>query len=89
MGLLFFSCVCVVVANPNGLGLLPPRGWNTWCTGASCYQGGSSGHKSLLHDNCSEALIKDVATEMIANGMQAAGWDHINMDVRTVLYCAE
>ena len=77
----FLLSACVLrtsAANPNGLGRLPPRGWNTWCTGASCWQPGSK--PSSLHDNCSEALIKDVATEMIANGMQAAGWDQINMD---------
>ena len=76
VGLLSF--VSTVAGNPNGLGRLPPRGWNTWCTGASCHQVGTK--KSALHDNCSEALIKDVATAMIDNGMQAAGWNHINMD---------
>ena len=32
---------------------LPPLGWNTWCTSASCYQPSIKG-KSKLHDNCSE-----------------------------------
>ena len=27
-----------------------------------------------------EATIKSVASEMVTNGMLAAGWDHINMD---------
>jgi hypothetical protein len=33
-----------------------------------------------LHDNCSEALVKSVATEMIANGMRDAGYRRINLD---------
>ena len=33
-----------------------------------------------LHDNCSEALVKSVATEMIANGMRDAGYTRINLD---------
>ena len=33
-----------------------------------------------LHDNCSEALVKSVATEMISNGMRDAGYTHINLD---------
>ena len=78
--LLLSSCVLLrtVDANPNGLGRLPPRGWNTWCTQGSCHQDFIK--RSPLHDNCSEALVKDVASAMISNGMLAAGWEHINMD---------
>ena len=82
--LLWLAMVGAVSANPNGLGRLPPRGWNTWCTGASCDQPGrrrlSAFPKGGLHDNCSEAMIKSVASDMVTNGMLAAGWDHINMD---------
>ena len=36
--------------------------------------------KSGLHDNCSEALVKSVATEMLSNGMKEAGYNRINLD---------
>ena len=106
--------MCCVKARDNGLGRLPPRGWNTWCTGASCYNSFSLPHNEngqnynhnhnhnqsqshfastsdqpgrlraarggKLHDNCSEALVKSVATEMVANGMLAAGYNRINLD---------
>jgi len=80
--LLLLALAALAPANPNGLGRLPPRGWNTWCTGASCDQPNITlgFPASGLHDNCSEATIKSVASDMVTNGMLAAGWDHINMD---------
>lgn len=65
-------------ANPNGLGRLPPMGWNTWCTLSSCHQPGNFSH--AFHDVCNVWMIKSVAQGMIDNGMQAAGYDHINLD---------
>ena len=68
-------------ANPNGLGRLPPLGWNTWCTSAACDQPNMPSMTAAgLHDNCSEALVKSVATEMISNGMRDSGYRHINLD---------
>ena len=83
LALMLLGCVA---ANPNGLGRLPPLGWNTWCTSAACDQPDSPalphGGRMTggLHDNCSEALVKSVATEMIANGMRDAGYTRINLD---------
>ena len=53
--LLALATLDLVSANPNGLGRLPPRGWNTWCTGASCDQPATALEfpASGLHDNCS------------------------------------
>lgn len=75
------AILCGSSANPNGLGRLPPMGWNTWCTSAACDQPNTpSMSRAGLHDNCSEALVKSVATEMISNGMRDAGYRHINLD---------
>ena len=68
----------LVNSRNNGLGRLPPLGWNTWCTWGSCYQGGNLTHE--LHDVCSETLVKDVAQAMIDQGLRAKGWTRINLD---------
>ena len=108
------SCVFLLVvvvqiasANPNGLGRLPPMGWNTWyecglvfvaslagglttpsvlvavlhfhrCTLSSCHQPGNYSH--AYHDVCNEWMVKSVAQSIIDNGMQAAGYEYINLD---------
>jgi alpha-galactosidase len=53
------------------LGRTPPMGWNTWKT---------CGDDACSHDACSEAEIKDVALAMQTNGMQALGYNYINLD---------
>src|ERR1700722_5387239 len=49
----------------NGLALLPPMGFNAW------YEYGPS---------VNEALIKSIADQMATNGLQAAGYQYINLD---------
>lgn len=53
---------------------------NTWCTSAGCDQPQLPSFTGGLHDNCSEALVKSVATAMLANGMKEAGYNRINLD---------
>ncbi len=49
----------------EGLARTPPMGWNSWNT---------------FEVNISEALIKETAEAMIANGMRDAGYIYINLD---------
>ena len=63
-----------VSAINNGLARTPPMGWNTWCT---------EGHCGL--DKCHEDEIKEIATAMQSNGMQAAGYEYLNLDDCTPL----
>merc|ERR1711871_367406 len=69
----------------NGLGRKPPMGWNTWCTGPSCYQEGNTtcnGHPctKIDHDVCSEEMVKSVAQDMIDTGLRDAGYRWVNLD---------
>ncbi len=47
------------------LGATPPMGWNSWNT---------------FQCSISESLIKGVADTMVSSGMQAAGYDYVNLD---------
>lgn len=69
--ILFFLLFIVgdSVCSDNGLGKLPPMGWNTWCSIGKCGR-----------DVCYEDEIKDVANAMIANGMKDLGYNYINLD---------
>ncbi len=49
----------------NGLALVPPMGWNSWY----CFYG-----------NYNEGVIRGVADAMTTNGLQAAGYQYINLD---------
>jgi alpha-galactosidase len=49
----------------EGLALTPPMGWNTWNTFAG---------------NCSDALVRETADAMAANGMREAGYTYIVID---------
>lgn len=49
----------------------PPLGWSTWET---------CGDSQCAHDVCSEAELKSVATSMQRSGLQAAGWNYVNVD---------
>jgi len=70
---LFFVTQCVllisVMANNNGLGALPPMGWNTWCTAGPC-----------VLDYCNETEVMSVAKAMSENGMQKLGFTYVNLD---------
>lgn len=63
---------CAALAVPTaraekfeGLALTPPMGWNTWNTFA---------------DKCSDALVRETADAMAANGMRDAGYVYIVID---------
>jgi alpha-galactosidase len=49
----------------EGLALTPPMGWNTWNTFAG---------------DCNEALVRQTADAMVANGMRDAGYIYIVVD---------
>ena len=49
----------------NGLARTPPMGWNSW---------------NKFGCNLSESLIKGVADAMVSTGMQAAGYEYVNLD---------
>ncbi|HXQ82183.1 MAG TPA: glycoside hydrolase family 27 protein [Opitutaceae bacterium] len=49
----------------EGLAQTPPMGWNTWNTFA---------------ENCSDALVRETADAMAANGMRDAGYVYIVID---------
>ena len=57
---------CVARADRfEGLALAPPMGWNTWNT---------------FGVNCSEALVRETADAMVANGMRDAGYVYLVID---------
>ncbi|HXQ82184.1 MAG TPA: glycoside hydrolase family 27 protein [Opitutaceae bacterium] len=64
------ACAALVAGSANaekfeGLAKTPPMGWNTWNT---------------FGVNCSEALVKETAEAMIANGMRDAGYVYLVID---------
>src|SRR5450432_916247 len=50
---------------PDVLGATPPMGWNSWNT---------------FQCNMNEALIKQIADTFVSSGMQAAGYQYVNLD---------
>lgn len=64
------SHIATTSAYDNGLGRLPPMGWNTWCTGDVCG----------LIDKCNENLIKSIADAMVEQGMDKIGYEYVLMD---------
>lgn len=67
--LVLFALFVCIQASPNGLGLLPPLGWNTWCTMGTCGR-----------DYCDEKEVRAAADAMVSNGMKDAGFNYINLD---------
>jgi alpha-galactosidase len=61
----------VSTALDNGLGETPLLGWNTWKT---------CGDSGCTHDYCDEHEVKTAAEAMAANGMQALGYNYVNLD---------
>ena len=57
----------------NGVGRTPVLGWNTWMTCAP-------GDALCGHDVCNEAEVRAAAQAMKANGMQALGFNYVNLD---------
>eukprot|EP00041_Stephanoeca_diplocostata_P022926 m.554714 g.554714 ORF g.554714 m.554714 type:complete len:464 (+) comp22178_c0_seq11:74-1465(+) len=70
----------VAIARDGSIGSLPAMGWNTWCTESPCGQNGIKPHNDKLHDVCHEDEVKEIASSMMENGMQAAGYTYINLD---------
>ena len=52
-------------AEPNGVALLPPMGFNSWY---------------VYNVTISESLIESIANQMATNGLLAAGYQYINLD---------
>jgi alpha-galactosidase len=50
---------------PAALGATPPMGWNSWNT---------------FQCNMTETLIKQIADTIVSSGMQAAGYQYVNLD---------
>lgn len=53
----------------NGMMLLPPMGWNTWCAFGPCGT-----------DVCTEKQVLDSIAAMKSNGMADVGYDWITLD---------
>ncbi|XP_065836434.1 uncharacterized protein [Oscarella lobularis] len=67
--LLALTLAAFAQALNNGLGLVPPMGWNTWCTLGRCGR-----------DYCDAKEVMSVADAMVENGMRNLGWKYINLD---------
>jgi alpha-galactosidase len=57
--------VLVVVALNNGLGRIPPMGWNSW---------------NQFRCNVSEALILSMANRIVELGLDTVGYRYVNLD---------
>ncbi|KAI9138969.1 putative alpha-galactosidase [Paraphysoderma sedebokerense] len=55
----------IVLSLDNGLGHLPPMGWNSW---------------NRFGCNISETLIKETADVMVSSGLAKAGYEYVNLD---------
>jgi alpha-galactosidase len=79
VAVLFVLALQRVDGRNNGVGRLPMLGWSSWCTSGTCYQVNEK-NNTQFHDYCDEEMVKSVATEMLSNGMHAAGYTHIHLD---------
>eukprot|EP00927_Polykrikos_kofoidii_P060716 TRINITY_DN55638_c0_g1_i1.p1 TRINITY_DN55638_c0_g1~~TRINITY_DN55638_c0_g1_i1.p1 ORF type:complete len:430 (-),score=57.27 TRINITY_DN55638_c0_g1_i1:283-1572(-) len=61
----FFACVGLAAGLDNGLAQTPPMGWSSW---------------NAFHRKFDEALFRRITDQMASNGMQAAGYEYINVD---------
>lgn len=59
------AALSLIINPPNHLAQTPPMGWNPWY-GFNC--------------NVDEQLIKRTADAMVSSGMQAAGYEYVNLD---------
>lgn len=62
---LLAAAAAAVSAAPNGLALTPPRGWDSW---------------NVFHRQINAALFTETADAMVALGLRAAGYNHVNVD---------
>eukprot|EP00729_Bicosta_minor_P004665 gene4665-33737_t len=59
-----------VHANDNGMGRVPPLGWNSWCTDVSCTK-----------DYCDEELVLTQLNAVVKEGLRdKCGWKYITLD---------
>jgi len=63
--LVFFASLSYLEALPNGLGITPQMGWNSW---------------NHFGCNINEKLIHDTITTISKSGLAAAGYIYVNMD---------
>jgi len=63
------ACATCSLALDNGLGLVPPLGWNTWCTLGPCGR-----------DYCDENEIKAMADVIVSSGLKDLGYEYVNLD---------
>ncbi len=65
VGGLLLAAAAPALALNNGLARTPPMGWNSW---------------NKFGCNINESLIKGIADAMVSSGMQAAGYQYVNLD---------
>lgn len=69
LGVAVAAAVAGVFAVDNGLGLVPPLGWNTWCTEGACGR-----------DVCNENEIREIADTIRDSGLRDLGFVWISLD---------
>ena len=69
---LAFTLMPPCAAYNNGLGALPPMGWNSWCTDSLCNAFGK--------DPCSEEMVTSVADSIVAQGLDKLGYKFVSLD---------
>jgi alpha-galactosidase len=57
--------VIYVLALDNGLGRIPPMGWNSW---------------NKFKCNINETLIKQTVDLLVSSGLAAKGYKYVNLD---------
>lgn len=70
VGLLAASLLCSGVALNNGLALVPPMSYSVWFDGSAYSASGCM----------NDTLLRATADAMVANGLQAAGYDTFGID---------
>jgi alpha-galactosidase len=53
----------------NGMGRVPPLGWNSWCTDVACTK-----------DYCDEQLVHQQIDAIVREGLREIGWQYITLD---------
>ena len=75
--LLLLLLPIVARAYDNGLGRLPPMGWNSWCTGSTLQP---SVCNLVGKDPCSETEVKGIADAIVEQGMDKLGYRYVALD---------
>lgn len=53
----------------NGMGRVPPLGWNSWCTDVACTK-----------DYCDEGIVRKQIDAIVSEGLRDIGWRYITLD---------